>query len=95
MVSRSDPVRAVQQLDPSVTLSSAALEISPVGVADDFFELGGGFLLAAEPQLAIDQGLGVEVPAAALFLTPTVEALADAVEAAAKDGGAARTEPGP
>lgn len=95
MVSRSDPVRAVQQLLPFATLWSAALEISPVGVADDFFELGGGSPLAAELQLAIDQESGVEVPAAALFLTPTVEALADAVEAAAKDGGAARAEPGP
>ncbi|MEV5981039.1 phosphopantetheine-binding protein [Streptomyces sp. NPDC052114] len=70
----------------------AGLGISPIGVEDDFFELGGDSLLAAELQLAIDQEFGVEVPAAALFLTPTVAALAEAVEAAAKNG--ARPEPG-
>ncbi|MGV9880252.1 acyl carrier protein [Streptomyces sp. NPDC003006] len=47
------------------------------------YTLGGGSLLAAELRLAVDQELGVEVPAAALFLTPTVAVLADAVEAVA------------
>ncbi|MGW2231392.1 acyl carrier protein [Streptomyces formicae] len=66
--------------------------IEPIGVEDDFFELGGDSLLAAELQLAIDTEFGVEVPAAALFLTPTIAALAEAVESAAKNG--ATTGPG-
>ncbi|WP_223773179.1 hypothetical protein [Streptomyces sp. 135] len=52
--------------------------VTPVRVGDDFFEFAAGL------QLAIDQEAGVEVPAAALFFTPT-----------AKDGGATRAEPGP
>ncbi|WP_234335925.1 phosphopantetheine-binding protein [Streptomyces sp. NRRL S-920] len=71
-------------------LWSACLEVAPIGVADDFFELGGDSLLAAELQLAIDQEFGVEVPAAALFLTPTVAALAQALAAAAEEAQAAR-----
>ncbi|MEU7581159.1 phosphopantetheine-binding protein [Streptomyces sp. NPDC041068] len=74
-------------------LWNAGLEIAPIGVEDDFFELGGDSLLAAELQLAIDQEFGVEVPAAALFLTPTVAALAQAVEAAAKNGAAPEPSP--
>ncbi|QEV16710.1 phosphopantetheine-binding protein [Streptomyces alboniger] len=73
-----------------VALWSAGLEVAPIGVADDFFELGGDSLLAAELQLAIDQEFGVEVPAAALFLTPTVAALAQALAAAAEEAQAAR-----
>ncbi|MGH4030053.1 phosphopantetheine-binding protein [Actinomycetota bacterium Odt1-20B] len=72
--------------DRLAALWGTGLEIAPIGVDDDFFELGGDSLLAAELQLAIDQEFGVEVPAAALFLTPTVAALAVAVEAAARDG---------
>ncbi|MFH8293063.1 hypothetical protein [Streptomyces sp. NPDC018059] len=63
--------------------------VAPVRVGDDFFEFAAGL------RLAIDQESGAGVPAAALFLTPTVEAPADAVEAGAKDGGATRAEPGP
>ncbi|WP_237773056.1 MULTISPECIES: phosphopantetheine-binding protein [Streptomyces] len=74
-------------------LWDTGLGVSPVGVEDDFFELGGDSLLAAELQLAIDQEFGVEVPAAALFLTPTIAALAEAVEAAEKNGAAPGPEP--
>ncbi|MFE0176134.1 acyl carrier protein [Streptomyces sp. NPDC059002] len=77
-----------------VALWSTGLEITSIGVEDDFFELGGDSLLAAELQLAIDQEFGVEVPAAALFMTPTIAALAEAVETAAKNGAATDREPG-
>ncbi|MFJ2766913.1 acyl carrier protein [Streptomyces sp. NPDC087300] len=68
----------------SAGLGSIGLAVEPIGVEDDFFELGGDSLLAAELQLAIDTEFGVEVPAAALFLSPTIAALAEAVEAAGR-----------
>ncbi len=71
----------------STGLGGIGIEAEPIGVEDDFFELGGDSLLAAELQLAIDMEFGVEVPAAALFLTPTIAALAEAVESAADNGG--------
>lgn len=59
-------------------LWSSRLGVSPVGVHDDFFELGGDSLLAADLLMDIYQDLGVEVDASVLFLTPTI---ADLVEA--------------
>ncbi|GHE97492.1 phosphopantetheine-binding protein [Streptomyces fumanus] len=64
------------------------LAVAPVGVEDDFFELGGDSLLAAEVQVAIDTEFGVEIEAAAVFLAPTVAALAEAVRRAPDTAGA-------
>jgi acyl carrier protein len=57
-------------------LWSAKLGVAPVGVEDDFFELGGDSLLAADVQFAIDREFGFEVPAWTLFLSPTIAELA-------------------
>ncbi|NUT35324.1 MAG: hypothetical protein HOV79_19895 [Hamadaea sp.] len=57
-------------------LWSGRLLVEPIGVHDDFFELGGDSLLAAELQLAIDAMFGVEIATWTLFLTPTVAELA-------------------
>ncbi|NUO56975.1 MAG: hypothetical protein HOV71_29065 [Hamadaea sp.] len=62
-------------------LWAARLEVEPIGIHDDFFELGGDSLLAAELQLAIDQLFGVEVPTWTLFLSPTVAELAATIVA--------------
>jgi acyl carrier protein len=68
-------------------LWSERLQVRPVGVRDDFFELGGDSLLAADLALAVDLAFGVEVPAAVLFTSPTIAALAEAIDRA---GGAAQ-----
>lgn len=64
-------------------LWSERLGVTPVGVHDDFFELGGDSMLAAEVQLGIDAEFGVEIPAHTLFLSPTIDQLAAALGRAA------------
>jgi acyl carrier protein len=61
-------------------LWSDRLRVHPIGVRDDFFELGGDSLLAADLALAVDREFGVEVAAAVLFTSPTIAELAREVE---------------
>ncbi|GAB2930937.1 hypothetical protein GCM10027280_18150 [Micromonospora polyrhachis] len=60
-------------------LWSAKLGVTPVGVQDDFFELGGDSLLAADLLMDIYRDLGIEVDAAVLFLSPTIADLVAAM----------------
>ncbi|WP_329101194.1 phosphopantetheine-binding protein [Micromonospora sp. NBC_01699] len=62
-------------------LWSAKLGVSPVGVRDDFFELGGDSLLAADLLMDIYRDLGVEIDASVLFLSPTIADLVEAMPA--------------
>jgi aspartate racemase len=62
------------------------LRVEQVGVFDDFFELGGHSLLAMRITSRVREAFGVEVPLRAFFLTPNVEGLAEAVEAARREG---------
>ena len=63
-------------------LWSESLHISPIGPHDDFFELGGDSLTAAELQVAIDAEFGVSVSATTLFLSPTIGELGKVIEEA-------------
>jgi amino acid adenylation domain-containing protein len=77
---------------------SELVGVSVVGVDDNFFELGGHSLLATQVLARVDRALGVTIPVAVLFGSPTVAALSEHVattrllEAAPLDDGGEREE---
>lgn len=52
------------------------LGFTPIGVADNFFDLGGYSMLAVRVMAEIESRSGVSIPLATLFEEPTVERLA-------------------
>jgi thioester reductase-like protein len=65
---------------------TAILGIKEVGTQDDFFALGGNSLLAAQLIAYIRETFEIELPVRLLFEYPTIEALAQTLEAAQRDG---------
>jgi amino acid adenylation domain-containing protein len=56
------------------------LNINPVGIHDNFFDLGGHSLAATRIISKVLERLGVEPPVASFFEVPTVAGLADLIE---------------
>jgi amino acid adenylation domain-containing protein len=56
------------------------LDIHPIGVTDDFFDLGVTSIVAATLFAAIEHVLGDGLPLGAIFRAPTIEALAQLIE---------------
>ncbi|MEW2399430.1 amino acid adenylation domain-containing protein [Streptomyces sp. NPDC046862] len=63
------------------------LRVDPIGVQDDFFDLGGNSLLATQVASGLRETLGVEVPLRVMFEAPTVAAQAGLVRAAGRAAG--------
>ncbi|HYV09764.1 MAG TPA: amino acid adenylation domain-containing protein [Pyrinomonadaceae bacterium] len=59
------------------TLWKNVLQLKSIGVRDNFFELGGNSLLAARLFAQIANSFGKHLPLATLFLSPTIEQLAN------------------
>jgi amino acid adenylation domain-containing protein len=64
------------------------LKAREVGVEDSFFELGGHSLLATQVVSRIRDAFGVSLPLQVFFQTPTIAALATAIEERKASGGA-------
>ncbi|NOY59011.1 MAG: non-ribosomal peptide synthetase, partial [Calditrichaeota bacterium] len=60
------------------------LNVDKVGVYDNFFDLGGHSLLATQFMSRLRDQFNVEIPLRTLFEKPTVDELAQVVEAAAQ-----------
>ncbi len=56
------------------------LDIQPIGVTDDFFDLGVTSIVAATLFAAIEHELGDSLPLGAIFRAPTIEKLAALIE---------------
>lgn len=63
-----------------VRLWEEALNTKPVGIRDDFFDLGGDSLSAAELFVGIEKFFGRTFPASTLLQSPTIERLAKLIE---------------
>jgi thioesterase domain-containing protein/acyl carrier protein len=78
------PRTAVEQR--LVAIWEDELDITPIGVGDDFFDLGVTSIVAARVFARLERELATEMPLGALFQAPTIERLALLVENRAQPG---------
>jgi amino acid adenylation domain-containing protein len=69
------------------------LHLDQVGPHDDFFEMGGHSLLAAQLMSRMLDAFNVELPLRCVFETPTVSGLAGSIESAMKAGESLQAPP--
>jgi hypothetical protein len=88
---RADPESKVERHVAAIWQD--VLGTSHVGAEDDFFALGGHSLLATTVLRRIELELGVALPLAAMFRSPTVRRLAAMIEEAPRSAAAAHRLP--
>lgn len=83
------PDLAVELLPPRddiesqlVALWEELLQMSGIGVLDEFFELGGSSLIAVQMARRAAEQFGIDIPARAVFEGPTIAELADLIRGA-------------
>ena len=76
-----------------VAIWEELLGVEPIGIDDNFFDLGGHSMLAVRMVSEVESRAGVEIPLAALFRRPTVATLADIVRDPAAVAGASTVVP--
>lgn len=59
-----------------VKIWQEVLQVGPIGITDDFFELGGDSLLAIKLLARIEKAFNIKVPVGALLQATTIEGLA-------------------
>jgi amino acid adenylation domain-containing protein len=84
---KSSPRGPVEELIAGIW--SELLGVEEIGPEDSFFDLGGHSLLATQLASRLRRAFGVELPVRQLFETPTLERLAEAVQAARQGASAA------
>jgi thioesterase domain-containing protein/acyl carrier protein len=67
-------------IDQLVPIWERVLQRSPIGVNDNFFDLGGDSLLAVNLFFEIEQSFGREMPPVMIYQAPTIAALAAELE---------------
>jgi thioesterase domain-containing protein len=77
------PTLLVQQ--QLIAIWEDLLDVRPIGIRDDFFDLGGTSLLAVRVVERIEQVWGKKLALAALFAGPTIQQLAQALLEAGDD----------
>jgi len=69
------------------------LEISPIGIEDNFFDLGGHSMLAVRMVAEVEKRTQIQLPLAALFREPTIANLAEFLRNPQQSGPAAAIIP--
>ena len=72
---------------------SEVLGLDGIGVADDFFDLGGHSLKATQVVNRVREAFQVELPVHSIFAAPTVAGLAEVIERVRREGGSSRAAP--
>ena len=83
------------QFDPPTTdierrlaaIWTELLGVEPIGLHDDFFDLGGHSLLGTRVLARIDDALGVQLTLRDVFDAPTIHQLAERISTASVSGG--------
>lgn len=60
-------------------ITERVLDVGPIGVTEDFFDLGGDSLSAVALMIAVEEKLGYELPLEVFLVRPTIETLANMV----------------